>query len=62
METNVPSAHHRIPAGQGVVRAPDQGQLVVWPNGTRFFFQALAEDTGGVLSLATTAPPAPART
>jgi quercetin dioxygenase-like cupin family protein len=45
--------------GQGVIRGPGEGQLVIWPNGTRFFFQAAAEDTGGVLSVGTsTLPPA----
>jgi quercetin dioxygenase-like cupin family protein len=44
--------------GQGVIRAPGEGQLVAWPNGTEFFFHAVAEHTGGVLSLATlTLPP-----
>jgi hypothetical protein len=44
--------------GQGLIRRPDEGQLVVWPNGTRFLFQAVAEDTGGVLSVGTsTLPP-----
>ena len=44
--------------GQGLIRTPDEGKLVIWPNGTRFLFQAVAEDTGGVLAVGTsTLPP-----